>query len=146
MANVRPPQMLSGESCFSLCSVFLPLPSEDCAAKLQLRFKQKQSKRGNVQPAVELHSSWLNSQIYRVRGRVEKLIGRKHKINCIPVIILSKWVSPVDFLSSCHVALPDCEVSRVANHWWRHVGGYMEVTCSLSSWAQRLIFFSPKQN
>ena len=143
MANVRPPQMLCGESRFSLC---LPLPSEDRATKPWLRFKQKQSKRGSVQPAVELRSSWLNSEICRVRGRVEKLIGRKQKINCIPVTVLSKRVSPVDFLSSFHIALPDCEVSRVANHWWRYVGGYMEVTCSLSSWAQRLLLFSSASN
>lgn len=48
MANVRPPQVLSGESRFSLCSFLLPLPSEDCAAKPLLGFKQKQSKWGSA--------------------------------------------------------------------------------------------------
>lgn len=108
--------------------------SEDCAAKLQLRFKQRQSKWGSVQLAMELHSSCLNSQICRVRGRVEKLIGWKQKINCIPVIILSKLVSPVDFLSSSHVALPDCEecpeLLIIDGVTWVEI---MEGTCSLSS-------------
>lgn len=138
---------LRGILLFPPCSFLLPLPSEGCAAKPQLRLKQKQSTRGSVQPAVELRSSWLNQQICRVRERVEKLICRKQKINCIPVIILSKRVSPVDFLSSSHVALPDCEMSRVANRWWRDVGGWcMEVTYSWSSWDRRLLLVSSPRN